>query len=607
MKSSLPESTIARTYSNLKEAYLILQPRTKRGLWLLLTAYLVAAVFQTVSVASIGPFLAAALNPRSVLDNPIGKQLADNIGVSTGQDLVAVFGVATVVLIVISQCLTLWLESARLKWSNQCEAELSTGLMDNFMRRRFDYFATRHSSEIHQVVLHEATRVARMVIFPCVVAVTRLIIVLLMIALLAIVDPVVSLVAAGTLGIVYGLMIVILSARLNRLGEKLRKNSVSRYVTAGELLSGIKEIKLRSLEFVSGNIFKTSTFDYASSSARSEFLKLVPKPLIEMLLFAGVILTVSALTLSGQDLTSIIPKASIFLFAGYRIVPNAQMIFQSVSSIRINQSFLESVLEEWRIGPDGEDRDMESGSSERANALSNFTSLSLNSVRYSYPGAKSTALNGVSLSIKRNECVGIVGKSGAGKSTAMDVLLGLLQPQSGFLGIDGKELTPNDVALWRSLVGYVSQSIYLADDTISANIAFGESEIDSKRVMDAAKLASIDDFITSLPDGYNTIVGESGARLSGGQKQRLAIARALYREPTVLFLDEATSALDTDTELSIMNELDQLVGSCTIVIIAHRISTLEICDRIIELDKGLVKKEIPRLELINNRLSEIEA
>jgi len=591
MSDTSAHSSFGTIFRKLRLSYSLLKRDTQRGLWVLLFLYVVSGIVQTLSVASIGPFLAVSLDPESFLVSPVGQVLSDFMGLNSGSELIVVFGLATLFLVLTGQVLTLWLENSRLKWSHKCEAEISTGLMENFLCRRFDFFATRHSSEISQVVLHEASRVARMVIFPSVVAVTRLFLVAFMVALLAFIDPIVSLIAATVLGVVYALIMVVLSGKLRQLGEVLQKKSVARFVTSGEMLAGIKEIKLRSLELMSGSYFRKATYDYARVGARSEFLKLIPKPVIEMLLFAGVIATVCAVTFTGQDLTNIIPKASIFLFAAYRIVPNAQLVFQGISSVRINQSFLDSVLEEWVISSDGEDRVLDEINEKRAAELADFEIFSLNNVRYSYPSSEHVALSGLSLKISRNECVGIIGKSGAGKSTLLDVLLGLLKPQTGSLEVNGQPLSSKDVALWRSLVGYVSQNIYLSDDTIAANIAFGESNIDMARVAEAAKLASINDYIEGLPLGYDTPIGESGGRLSGGQKQRLAIARALYRNPAILIFDEATSALDTQTETRIMSELRNLVGTRTIVIVAHRTSTLAICDRIFQMEDGKVKAE----------------
>ncbi|MEO1072420.1 MAG: ABC transporter ATP-binding protein [Pseudomonadota bacterium] len=580
------------TFQKLRLAHGLLKPKTRRGFWILLFLYLVSGIVQTLSVASIGPFLAVSLDPESFLSSPIGRSIAETFELNSGSELIIVFGLATLSLVIVSQAMSLWLENSRLRWSHNCEAELSAGLMENFLRRRFDYFATRHSSEISQVVLHEASRVARMVIFPTVVAITRLFLVAFMVALLAIIDPVISLTAAMVLAVVYGLIAFVLSAKLGQLGSVLQKKSVARFVIAGELLAGIKEIKLRSMETASGSFFKKTTYEYARVGAKSEFLKLIPKPVIEMLLFSGVIVTICAVVLSGHDLTSIIPKASIFLFAAYRIVPNAQLVFQSVSSVRINQPFLDSVLKEWNVESDGEVRDPVAVDHRRAKELADFAEISLREVGYSYPSSDRSALDDLSMSIIRNECVGIIGKSGAGKSTVLDVLLGLLKPHSGSLDVDGEPLNSSDVALWRNLVGYVSQAVYLSDDTIAANIAFGEKEIDQARVEQAARLASIDEYIEGLPEGYDTPVGESGGRLSGGQKQRLAIARALYRDPPVLILDEATSALDTETETRIMGELKNLVGTRTIVIVAHRVSTLANCDRVFEMSGGKVVAEI---------------
>ena len=297
-----------------------------------------------------------------------------------------------------------------------------------------------------------------------------------------------------------------------------------------------------------------------------------------------------------QSFSSALPIISLFAVAGYRLMPSLQGVYRSVTQVRFAVSALHRLIREFEVGPSSLEIDP-------PNVLVPLHEITMRDIGYRYPLADRVAVENLDLKISVGSSVGFVGPTGGGKTTTVDLLLGLLDPERGGLFVDGKQITAKNRRNWQATIGYVPQQIYLGDDTIAANIAFGvnSEEIDIIRVKAAAKVAQLDDFIENeLPKKYFTEVGERGVRLSGGQKQRIGIARALYKQPSVLVLDEATSALDNLTEALIMKSLKDLQGNLTVVMIAHRLSTVVECDRIFYLEGGKLISEGTYDELRNS-------
>ncbi|EFK96136.1 ABC-type multidrug transport system, ATP binding permease protein, partial [sediment metagenome] len=335
---------------------------------------------------------------------------------------------------------------------------------------------------------------------------------------------------------------------------------------------------------------------------RADIVKSIPGLGMQGLLFGGILASILYLMVTRGDFERAVPTLTIFAFAGYRLMPALQSLYQSMSDMRFSDAALTSLCAEIRSVPHVSALEVAGGSSE-GRPLKIRNGLSLEDVSYTYPEAAHPALRGLSIDIPVRSAIGLVGSTGSGKTTAIDVLLGLLRPEAGALSVDGTPLSDGDIREWQRVIGYVPQQIFLSDETIEGNIAFGvpSKSIDRAAVERAARAADLHDFIvTELPDGYDTTVGERGVRLSGGQRQRIGIARALYREPDLLILDEATSALDNLTEQSVMKAVRTLEGDKTIVLVAHRLSTVRTCDRIYMLNQGRVVASGTYDELIAN-------
>ncbi|MEM8854186.1 MAG: ATP-binding cassette domain-containing protein [Pseudomonadota bacterium] len=575
-----------------------LTPQRRRTFYLLLGLYVAVGSLQAAGIAALGPFVAVALDPSGATSG--SGMIADlyrRFQFTSPAQFTAALGLVAAGLIVAGQGSFILVERMRLKWMHTAHAALSRDAFANFMGRPYAFFATRHSGEIHAVVLAETQQVAFRFLFPMIEAFSRLVIVAALVIMMLLVDAAVALLAAGLLGSLFFGTFLLTSRRLKRAGERIKVLNRLRFNRSQELFAGVKELKLRGLEDQATHQYRDAAFNLANNVAHAELLRILPRPLIEGLVFASVIAATSILAIvNDAALAAFVPKAAVFVVAGYRMLPAAQTTLTTVQGMRIGEPIATSLLAELDT-PVAKEPKAASAPQSLRKAVDGFATLRLRDVGFTYPDAGAPALKGINLDVARNGSLGIMGASGAGKSTLLDVMLGLLPPTEGTMMVDDTPLEGSALALWRARVGYVSQTIYLADDTIAANIAFGDTHPDRTRIETAARLAALDGYTKSLPDGLATRIGEGGARMSGGQRQRLAIARALYSDPDIVFLDEATSALDSATEAQIMDELTRLVGTRTLVIVAHRLSTLSICQTIVELSDGSVKRLVSHDEL----------
>jgi ABC-type multidrug transport system fused ATPase/permease subunit len=433
--------------------------------------------------------------------------------------------------------------------------------------------------------LNEAGQVVTGVLLPLLQIIAQGGIALSMILLMVLVNPLASLIMAVGIGGIYTLVYLFVRRRLVQLGKQRFMANQRRFRIAQEALLGAKEVKVLGLEETFLGRFRKPALAFARASATANVMGELPRYLLEGVAFGSMMAVILVLmALKQGDFAAILPVVGIYAVAGARLLPAMQMVYRNLSQLRSNKHVLDA------LHADLVEAERNPPLPKPAEPLRMRQRLELRDVSYAYPNAERPAVHGLSLEIRANTTVGIVGGTGAGKTTAMDVILGLLPPQSGALVVDGREVVGEaDLRAWRRSLGYVPQSIFLMDDTVAANIAFGVApeEIDHAAVERAGRMAELHDFVTEeLPQGYETRVGDRGVRLSGGQRQRIGIARALYHDPDVLILDEATSALDNLTERAVMDAVARLGGAKTIVMVAHRLSTVRPCDEIFLLEHG---------------------
>ena len=416
-----------------------------------------------------------------------------------------------------------------------------------------------------------------------------------LIVLLLIVDPLLAFSVCLALGFCYGVIYFLTRGWLKDLGGARISANQQRYAAISEAFSASKEIKVGRLENIYIQRFGTPAENYAKTVATVQLIAQLPRYLLEAVAFGGLLVVMLFLTAQSGSFTNAFPIVVLYAFIGYRLMPSLQQIYGAATYLRFAGPAINI------LHTDLMDLHVIDSYEGNIQPIALNQAITLTNIVYSYPNTSQPVLKGIDLSIPVHSTIAFVGSTGSGKTTTVDIILGLLEPQEGSLKIDGQLITNANRRQWQSAIGYVPQHIYLSDDTVVANIAFGVSikDVDLKAVERAAKVANLHDFVTdSLPQGYNTKVGERGVRLSGGQRQRIGIARALYHNPQVLILDEATSALDGLTEQAVMEAVNSLGSEMTIILIAHRLSTVRQCDRIFVLESGKVNAAGTYEELI---------
>ncbi|MCH2140147.1 MAG: ABC transporter ATP-binding protein/permease [Phycisphaerales bacterium] len=477
---------------------------------------------------------------------------------------------------------SLWAQS-RFTWMRSFS--ISRRLLGAYLSRPYSFFLTRNSADFTRSIYQEVRQVIIGIMIPSVTLLSRGISILLILALLLYVNPWLSIGIAVLFSATYTAVFMVSRNRLKEAGERIVAANEACYQITNEAFGGIKEAKLGGLESVFQNAFTAPGLDVARMNTRSAVIGGVPRYLLESIAFGSMLALLLIMIGLDYALSDIIPIASVFAFAGYRLMPALSQIFSSVAKIRASTASLDVVTRDIQ----SEVRHAQAG--EQRDSLDFREDIRLDQVTLNYQGSKRPAISEVDLTIRHGESIAIVGSTGSGKSTLVDVLLGLLEPTTGKILVDGNEIGFKNARAWQDNLGYVPQTIFLSDDTVKGNIAFGTptEEVDDERVLASAKDAGLSQLIENeLEKGFETQVGERGVRLSGGQVQRLGIARALYRDPKVLFLDEATSALDSHTEATVMQGIRSAAKSRTVIIIAHRLSTVRFCDRIVVIDHGKV-------------------
>jgi ABC-type multidrug transport system fused ATPase/permease subunit len=468
---------------------------------------------------------------------------------------------------------------------------ISHRLLATYLAQPYVFFLNRHSGEMGPRVLAESGQVVQQFLRPAAEFIAACMTTIAIVGLLLWVEPVVAAIAFAVLGGIYGAIYMGTRRLLRRLGKVRVEANRARFRLANESLTGIKDIKLLGREGAYLDRYAGPSIRMAKTMVSVTVLSSVPQFALQAVALGGIILLCLVLidpagVESGASLGGLLPVLGVFAFAGQRLMPELSKLYQSLAQIQAGSAAVEALRE---------DLVLHRSVAKLPRAMGGVgglkQSLRLEGVSYSYPNSEQAGMRDVSLTIRAGEKIGIVGSTGAGKTTLADIVLGLLEPGQGKLIVDGADITSENLRTWMQSVGYVPQDIFLTDAPVAENIALGvpPAQIDMDRIRKAARIARIDGFVErELPEGYQTHVGERGVRLSGGQRQRIGIARAMYHDADLIVFDEATSALDNLTEAEVMDAIDALPGDKTVIMIAHRLSTVKRCDRIVVLDKGRV-------------------
>ena len=549
---------------------------------------LAQALFQVVGITSIFPFLAIAADPERIRRSHFGTQFLSLFPPMEDRQLLLVAGIIAIVALLLSNAVNLLSEYARTRYAQNFAHWLRVRLLRRMAAQPYTYFLQRNSGDLLKKVMGDVMNYAGGVLLPLLDTVARVLTAVLLLATLFLVQPVIAVGAAVILGGFYALTFQLLTRKRREVDESLNIHVAGSYREAHQMLGGIKPVKVHRAEEHFLSRFAGHSAIMARMFARTPIFANSARYFVEPLAFGGLVLAVLVLAARGRDFSDILPNLGVMALAGYRLLPSLQLVYAQLTQVSTMRHAVNEVYDEFVAAET--DRSVAAVISADpvpfANPLRWNTAITLHEVSFHYPGLSRPAVEGLSLIIPKNTSVGVIGPTGSGKSTLVDLLLGLYYPTSGEILIDGERLTPVNAPAWQASIGYVPQDIFLIDDTIARNIAFGlpDEKIDPARLREACAMAQILDFIElELPDGFQSKVGERGIRLSGGQRQRIGLARALYHRPSLLILDEATSALDVATEAKLLEAIGSLTGKLTMVVAAHRPSAVANCDQVIDL------------------------
>ena len=573
---------------NFKKIFNLLTIYEKKRAILLVIMIIITALLDMIGVVSILPFMAVLSNPDLIEANFILNKMFHTsliIGVENNQQFLFALGIISFVLLVTSLVFKALANYIQVRFVQMRQYSISKRLVESYLHQPYSWFLNRHSADLGKTILSEVNQVIGGGMAPLLDLVAKVIVTILIIFLLLIVDPKLALTVGLSFSITYIILYSFTRKYLRRIGKESLKNNQLRFTAVNEAFGAVKEIKVGGIEQTYLKRFSEPSKTYATNQAYLSLISQLPRFAIEAIAFGGIMLLILYLMSQKGSFNNAIPIISLYVFAGYRLMPALQGIYVNFNTISFVGPSLDALTDDFK--------NFKKFNSTKDQVFLNINkAIILKNIHYNYPNSSRTALHDINITIPAKATVGLIGSTGSGKTTTIDIILGLLEAQKGILAIDDKTITKKNLKSWQRSIGYVPQNIYLIDDTIAANIAFGVNakHINQLAVEKASKIANLHEFVVDeLSQQYQTIIGERGVRLSGGQRQRIGIARALYFNPNLLIFDEATNSLDVQTEAEVMKAINKMQGVKTIIIIAHRLNILEACDEIIEIEKGEIK------------------
>lgn len=570
---------------SLKKLFFLLNSQEQKRILLLFFMIFLNSIFEILGVVSILPFITVLTNPEIIQSNLILNNLYEFsvvFGVKNKNDFIFFSGTLLFILLIFSLSFKALTYFIQLRFVQILEYSIGKRLIKKYISQPYSWFLTFNTTEIGKNILSEVGQVVQGAVKPFIELLSKTAVVIMLIIMLVVVDTKLTFIVSISLFSVYGIIFFSLK-RFNNLNAKIRlKSNDLRFKSVNNAFASIKEIKLKGLENYFIKFFSNSAKNFAITQANAQLIRLLPRFLLEAVAFGGILLLILYLIKQSGNFYSSLPLISLYVFAGYRLIPSVQQIYSAITQINYLKPALKKLNEDFRnfkiIDPIKKNQKL----------LYPEKKIELQNINFTYPGVNKKSVNNISFSIDANSSNGFIGPTGCGKTTVADIILGLIEPQYGSILIDGQIISKENMSSWQSSIGYVPQDIYLSDDTILANIAFGfeAKDINQELAKEVIKKLDLEEFINKLTNKYQTMVGERGARLSGGERQLIGLARALYLKPKVLILDEATSALDHNTEKKIINSINNLTEKITIIMIAHRLNTLSSCDKIFKFDRG---------------------
>jgi ATP-binding cassette, subfamily B, bacterial PglK len=593
--------------TTLKKILKLLRPGDKIKLVLLLMMMLLAALVEVIGVGMIPVFISIIAVPHTVMDIEWLRPIFEKFGIVTGGDLLVYGSIFLIIVFILKNLYLLFYNYIQTRFIFLRLSSIGSNLFKLYMHAPYEFHLKRNSAELLRNVTNETQHLVNGVLYNILKIAKDLVLIIGIFAMLLWLEPVVSLIVFLFLGGGGTLFIMVIRERIRKYGQIAQNERRNMINSVNEGLGGFKDARVLNREKWFYKRFSSNLSSFVKAQIFSDVAALANRPVIETIAISGMLFIALLLYWQGRGLDSVITVMTLFGAATLRLMPAIQEMMKAFTNLKYFIFSVDPIYND-TMELKGEARKYNSRSKNndykkpvRKTKLSFENEILFKAISYNYPGSDIQAVKNLSLTILKGNAVGLVGPSGAGKTTLVDILLGLLEPQQGKITVDNIDIH-NDISAWKDCIGYIPQFIFLADNTIRRNIAFGlpDNEIEEVKLQNAIKAAQLDELVNSLPDGIDTIIGEDGTRLSGGQRQRIGIARALYNDPQVLIMDEATSALDNITERYVINAIERLKGERTIVMIAHRLTTVEKCDYLYYLKNGQIVDSGTYKELISN-------
>ena len=572
----------------IKQLFVLLTDKQLKQFYLLQVLVVIMAFTELLGIASIAPFMALVGDISILETNGIFSQLYKMSGLNNPMDFLFYSGVIVLVMLTFSTVISMFTTWRLSIFGARIGTEIADRLYSYYMQQSWQFHASGSSAQLTKQVSTEAARISNDIIQPLMQMNSKLVLALFISISIVIYDPVIAILGLFIFSLAYFVLYRLVRQKLESNGQQLSEVSTRRFRLMNEGFGGIKDVLLlnRSHDFITR--FHDSGKVFARAQGTNIAISQVPRYFIELIAFGAMIsLVLVLIKIHSGNLGEVLPILAVYALAAFKLLPALQQIYSSLSQIKGNTAAFEAVKDDL-------ERSFDSQKTSRDTVVSTpidlKRSIKLSNIEFTYPGKERPAVDGVNMSIPVNSVIGLVGSSGSGKSTLIDLLLSLLIPQQGGIYVDDVRITADNKRAWQDLLGFVPQSIFLSEGSIAENIAFGipAKDISLKQVNKALNLANLTELVEQLPDGVNTRVGERGVQLSGGLRQRIGIARGLYHDAEVLVFDEATSALDGITEKIVMDAIHEFSGQKTIIMIAHRLKTVEKCDLIYFMEHGKI-------------------
>ncbi|MGN0156327.1 MAG: ABC transporter ATP-binding protein [Lachnospiraceae bacterium] len=578
----------------LKKMNRLLDAKQKRLMVLIVFLMLIGGILESLSISVVIPVIEVLLDPDAVLNNKYMSVLYNGLHLQNITQFTIVMMLALIGAFVLKNLFLFLQNVVQLRFVYTNQFATSRKMMINFMNRPYEYYLNADTAVIQRSITSDVNNMYGLIL-SFLQLISEAVVFICLVAVLLVVDAKMILTIAALLVLVLFLIKVVIKPIMVKAGQENQDFYSGLFKWIEQSVMGIKEIKIANKEQYFISEYAKCGAGYVNAVQKYNLFNSTPRLLIETVCIAGLVLYMLAVMLQGASVTQMLPQLTTFGLAAMRLIPSANRINNYLTSISYFEPFFMGVSDNLQEDIHDETIVYDAEAYAHAKKVAKMEiqkEIKLQDITYHYPNSEALIFDHADMTIPIGAAVGIVGTSGAGKTTIVDVMLGLLKLQTGQILADGVDVKTNYEG-WLKNIGYIPQTIFMIDSTIRKNVAFGiaDAEIDDNRVWEVLKEAQLDEFVRSLPEGLDTGIGERGIRLSGGQRQRIGIARALFEDPEVLVLDEATSALDNDTEAAIMESINRLHGKKTLVIIAHRLQTIEKCDMVFRVENGKIERE----------------